>query len=145
MRVAAILLGAHSLLFSVNTGWATHLTDNMRANKISYIISFGGASGNDLSLSCTDAQLSDTYEKVIATYQAQGLDFDIENGTANVARIMKALQQVQKNHPNLTISFTLPVLPEGLTLSGQDVVNQAKSANLKFSCEYHGYGLWPCL
>jgi len=43
---------------------------------------------------------------------------------------MSALKEVQKNHPDLKISFTLPAMPEGLTSSGEDVVRQAKAANL---------------
>jgi chitinase len=119
--------------YSTSAGWGSHLTDKLRANNINHIISFGGASGNDLSKACDTTQLAKVYEQVITTYQPQGLDFDIENDTANVTTVMHALQQIQKNHPNLTISFTLPVMPEGLTSSGQDIVKQAKTANLIYS------------
>lgn len=119
--------------YSTDAGWGAHLTDKLRAKSIDYIVAFGGASGNDLSMACSNPDLIRTYEKIIKTYQPQGLDFDIENGTANVANIMTALQQIQKNNPKLKISFTLPVLPDGLTSSGKDVVKQAQSAGLNFS------------
>lgn len=119
--------------FSVDQAWGVHLTDKLRANKIGYVISFGGASGEDISKACTEAQLIAAYEQVIKTYQPRGLDFDIENGSANVAKVMTALKQVQTNHPALHISFTLPVLPEGLTYSGEDIVKQATAINLNYS------------
>ncbi|EKD71991.1 MAG: hypothetical protein ACD_46C00039G0007 [uncultured bacterium] len=119
--------------YSIESKWAAHLTNNMRENNINYIISFGGASGNDLSLACDDVQLVNVYENVIKTYQPQGLDFDIENGTANIPKIMRALKQIQNTYPNLKISFTLPVMPEGLTTSGQDIVKQAQQQNLRYS------------
>lgn len=119
--------------YSTNSAWGSHLTDKLRSSHIDFIISFGGASGNDISMACTDTQLVNAYEQIIKTYQPKGLDFDIENGTANVAKTMHALQQIQTNHPDLKISFTLPTLPEGLTAEGQSVVTQAKAANLHFS------------
>jgi chitinase len=114
--------------YSVSNSWAAHLTDKLRANHINYKISFGGAAGNDISQACSDSQLVTAYEQVIKTYQPYGLDFDIENGSANVPRLMQAIHQIQLAHPDLQISFTLPVMPEGLTGAGQEVVKQAKAA-----------------
>lgn len=119
--------------YSVKNSWGAHLTDKMRANSIGYIISFGGASGSDMSQSCNESQLASTFEQVLKTYQPQGLDFDIENGSANVPKLMSVLKKIQTSHPDLKISFTLPVLPEGLTASGQDVVAQAKANDLNYS------------
>ena len=119
--------------YSASTGWGSHLTDQLRTNNINYVISFGGASGNDLSLSCSNSQLVSAYTEIIQAYQPQGLDFDIENGTANVDKMMTALQQIQNAHPTLKISFTLPVMPEGLTAEGQEIINQAKANNLNYT------------
>lgn len=119
--------------YSVKTSWGKNLTDKLRSNGISYIVSFGGASGFDISKACTETQLFAAYEQVINTYEPIGLDFDIENGTADVAKIMLVLKKIQAAHPNLKLSFTLPVLPEGLAAPGQDVVNQAKAAGLNFA------------
>jgi chitinase len=119
--------------YSVAAKWGAHLTDKMREKNISTVVSFGGASGNDLSKACNAADLSKIYEDVISIYQPQGLDFDIENGTADVSKIMAVLHEVQSKHPKLALSFTLPVLPEGLTTGGQEVVNQAKAAGLIYN------------
>lgn len=119
--------------YAVSTGWGSHLTSKMHANSIHYTISFGGASGSDISMSCNESQLISTFENILITYQPSGLDFDIENGSANVAKLMQALKQFQNKHPNIQISFTLPVLPEGLTGAGQEVINLAKANNLNYS------------
>lgn len=119
--------------YSVNSSWGSHLTDRLHNQKIPFVVSFGGASGNDLSMNCSATDLIQAYEKVISTYQPQGLDFDIENGTANVSKIMTSLTSIQHQYPNLLLSFTLPVMPEGLTASGEDVIKQAQTAGLNFS------------
>jgi chitinase len=119
--------------YSVAAGWGSHLTDKLRADKIGYIISLGGASGNDLSKACSNSKLMETYNQIIKTYQPEGLDFDIENGSADVANIIAALVNIQKDHPKLKISFTLPVLPDGLTLDGKNIVKAAADAHLNFS------------
>lgn len=119
--------------YSVAKQWAARLTDQLRANHISYAVSLGGASGNDLSMACSETQLIAAYENIINVYQPNGLDFDIENGSANVARMMSALKQVQLVHPELKISFTLPVLPTGLAPEGENVVRQAATASLVFN------------
>ena len=119
--------------YSVNDNWGSHLTDKMRANGIDYVISFGGAIGNDISKACSETQLVSTFEQIVKTYQPSGLDFDIENGTADTNKLMSALKQTQQAHPNLKISFTLQVLPEGLTSEGQGIVNQAKAHDLNYA------------
>jgi chitinase len=119
--------------YSLNKAWGVHLTDKLRTHSIGYTISFGGASGNDISQACSKAQLLNIFETVLKTYQPSGLDFDLENGSANVSKLMNALQQLQKTHSNLKISFTLPTMPEGLTWSGQDILKQAKSHALNYT------------
>ena len=118
---------------SYSIGWGAHLTDKMRANSINYIISFGGASGNDISKACSEPQLIATFEQVVKSYQPQGLDFDIENGSTNINKLLSALNTFQQSHPDLKISFTLPVMPEGLTSSGQDLLKQAKGSQLNYA------------
>ena len=119
--------------YSVKNGWGSHLTDKMRAKGINYIISFGGASGSDISEACNESQLIATFESVIKTYKPQGLDFDIENGSANNNKLLGALNKFQLSHPDIKISFTLPVMPEGLTYSGADILKQAKTSQLHYS------------
>lgn len=119
--------------YSVSSHWSSTLTDQLRQNNIHYFVSFGGAAGNDISANCSDDALLQAYQDVINIYHPDGLDFDIENGTANVAKIMRALAKIQAANPNFPISFTLPVMPEGLVSAGEDVVTQAKQAGLNFS------------
>lgn len=119
--------------YAVADAWAKHLTDKMNANGIKFSVSLGGANGNDMSHDCNDAQLFNAYDQVIKTYQPEGLDFDIENGTAIVSKVMNALKKIQTTHPDIKLSFTLPVMPEGLTAEGQNIVKQAHAANLQFT------------
>lgn len=119
--------------YDVGAGWASHLTDKLRSNGISFIVGFGGSSGNDISMNCSPSQLVSILTQVITTYQPQGLDFDIENGTADVPKLLAAIKQFQTSHPTIKISFTLPVLPEGLTASGQAIVHQAHQDELNYS------------
>jgi chitinase len=119
--------------YAVKTAWGKRMIDKMHSNKLDVIISFGGATGNDISLACSPTELVNAYEKVITTYQANAIDFDIENGTANVANIMIALKQIQRLHPMLPISFTLPVMPEGLTDTGKDIIKIAASHDIRFA------------
>src|SRR3990167_8930655 len=119
--------------YLTHQAWGKHLTDELRAKHISFVISFGGASGNDMSMMCTPSQLLSVYEQILTTYQPAGFDFDIENGTANIPKIIRTLTTFQNNHPTLTLSFTLPVMPEGLTNSGEELVKQAQAAHLNFT------------
>ncbi|MFG3140729.1 cellulose binding domain-containing protein [Streptomyces sp. NPDC048211] len=93
--------------------------------------SFGGASGSELALNCTSAaDLAAAYGKVVDTYKLTKVDFDIEGGalpdTAANSRRSQAIAQLQKSHPGLDVSFTLPVMPEGLTQPGVDLIADAK-------------------
>ncbi|MDR3478805.1 MAG: chitinase [Gammaproteobacteria bacterium] len=119
--------------YAVNTAWGKRMIDTMHSNKLNVVIAFGGATGNDISLACSTTQLVSAYEKVINTYQADAIDFDIENGTANIEKIMTALKQIQHSHPNLPISFTLPVMPEGLASVGREAIKTAASNDLDFT------------
>lgn len=119
--------------FAVSQAWGKHLTDKLKKDNITFDISLGGASGNDLSSFCNPDQLVNAYQQIINTYGPNGLDFDIENNSADVLKIMNALKKIQTDDPDLHLSFTLPVLPEGLIASGEDIIQKAKAANLQFS------------
>ncbi|MGC5361764.1 cellulose binding domain-containing protein [Streptomyces sp. DT24] len=95
-------------------------------------VSFGGAAGAELALHCSSAaDLATAYGKVIDAYRLTKVDFDIEGGalpdTAANTRRSQAIAQLQKSHPGLDVSFTLPVMPEGLTRSGVDLVADARA------------------
>ncbi|MFE6975609.1 cellulose binding domain-containing protein [Streptomyces sp. NPDC057682] len=120
-------------------GGVTGLGDDHVASQIGALraaggdvrVSFGGASGSELALRCSSAaDLAAAYGKVVDTYQLTKVDFDIEGGalpdTAANTRRAQAIAQLQKSHPGLDVSFTLPVMPEGLTQPGVDLIADAK-------------------
>lgn len=96
------------------------------------IISFGGAAGTELGQACsTVAAVQAQYQAVINKYGVKMLDFDIEGApiadTAAVDRRNAALAALQAANPGLIISYTLPVLPVGLTQDGINLMVNAKS------------------
>ncbi|MFD3551868.1 cellulose binding domain-containing protein [Streptomyces goshikiensis] len=101
-------------------------------------VSFGGAAGSELGLVCTSADsLAAAYGKVVDTYGLTKVDFDIEGAalpdTAANTRRAQAIAQLQKSHPGLDVSFTLPVMPEGLTQPGVDLVANARQNGVAIS------------
>ncbi|WP_371598046.1 cellulose binding domain-containing protein [Streptomyces sp. NBC_00564] len=95
-------------------------------------VSFGGASGSELATTCSSADaLATAYGKVVDTYDLTKVDFDVEGGalpdTAANTRRAQAIAKLQQQHPSLDVSFTLPVMPEGLTQDGVNLLSNAKS------------------
>src|SRR3990167_7250645 len=111
--------------YGVHQLWGKHLADKLQAAHISTIVSFGGANGNDVSMACSEDQLIALFDKVMTAYQPIGLDFDIENGTAQVEKLVNALIKTQTKYPLKKLSFTLPVMPEGLTYQGESIIKEA--------------------
>ncbi|MFD4523223.1 cellulose binding domain-containing protein [Streptomyces sp. NPDC058470] len=95
-------------------------------------VSFGGASGSELATACSSADaLVTAYNKVVDVYDLTKVDFDVEGGAlpntaANTIRA-KAIAQLQQQHPSLDVSFTLPVMPEGLTQDGVNLLSNAQA------------------
>ncbi|MFJ2261898.1 cellulose binding domain-containing protein [Streptomyces sp. NPDC087844] len=94
-------------------------------------VSFGGAAGSELALNCSSADaLAAAYGKAVDAYDLTKVDFDVEGGAlpdkaANTRRA-KAIAKLQAEHPGLDVSFTLPVMPEGLTQDGVSLLADAK-------------------
>ncbi|MEV6947479.1 cellulose binding domain-containing protein [Streptomyces sp. NPDC051172] len=121
-------------------GGTTDLANNAVAGQIGALrgrggdvrVSFGGANGIELGLACqsTDA-LAEAYGKVVDEYNLTKVDFDIEGGSLGDAaantRRAQAIAKLQQQRPNLDISFTLPVMPDGLTQIGVDLLSDAKN------------------
>ncbi|WP_020497093.1 chitinase [Sciscionella marina] len=110
--------------------------EKARSEGASPIISTGGAAGLPLAWTCTDQQaIQKGYQQIIDTYKVNQLDFDIEgaaqNDTAAAARNMKAVKALKASNPDLEISVTLPVLPDGLTQDGLKPVQAAKDAGVR--------------
>jgi hypothetical protein len=101
-------------------------------------VSFGGASGSELATTCSSADaLAAAYGKAVDQFKLTKVDFDIEGGalpntTANTNRA-KAIAKLQQQHPDLDVSFTLPVMPEGLTQDGVNLLSNAKSNGVKIN------------
>jgi hypothetical protein len=98
-------------------------------------ISFGGATGTELAIACTDVNaLAAEYQAVVDAYKLKFIDLDVEGAAvadkASVDRRSKALAALQKRNPGLKVSLTLPVLPEGLTQDGLNVVKSARDAGV---------------
>ncbi len=98
-------------------------------------VSFGGATGIELAQACTDVKaLQAEYQAVVTAYNLKFIDLDIEGAAvadpATIARRSTALAALQKANPGLKISLTLPVLPEGLTGDGLNVVRSARDAGV---------------
>ncbi len=126
-------------------GGVTALTDPSIGSDISSLrgaggdvrVSFGGASGTELAQACTSASsLAAAYQKVITAYSLKYIDFDVEGAAvadhASIDRRNQAIATLEANNPGLRVSYTLPVLPTGLTSDGVAVLTSAKNngANL---------------
>ncbi|MEA2702631.1 MAG: hypothetical protein QOD63_576, partial [Actinomycetota bacterium] len=109
----------------------------LRAKGGDVIVSFGGASGQELAQTCTSPDaLVDQYQAVIDRYGLTRIDFDVEGAAAaqpaSIARRSQAIATLQARAAaagkRLEVSLTLPVLPSGLTVDGVNVVRSARDA-----------------
>lgn len=111
--------------------------DKIRAKGGDVILSFGGASGEELACVVSDpVALQMKYQDIIDRYQIKWVDFDIEgpsisNKIANTNR-SKAIKKLQENNPDLKVAFCLPVTPtEGLGADALDVLKDAKANDVR--------------
>jgi hypothetical protein len=101
-------------------------------------ISFGGEAGSELATTCTSlSQLEAAYREVISTYDVNKIDFDVEgaaiaDSAANTLRD-QAIAALQAADSSLQVSFTLPVLPTGLTADGTALLAGAVQAGVRIS------------
>jgi hypothetical protein len=101
-------------------------------------VSFGGASGSELATTCSSADaLAAAYGKAVDAFKLTKVDFDVEGGalpnTAANTRRAQAIAKLQQQHPDLDVSFTLPVMPEGLTQDGVNLLSNAKQNGAKIA------------
>jgi hypothetical protein len=120
------------------------MTENFYTNQISairsrggdVIVSFGGEGGKELALAETNiAALEANYQSVINAYKFTWLDFDIEgkalsNTEANQRR-NTVLARLQAKNPELIISYTLPVDPDGISDDTQNLLTDATKKGVK--------------
>jgi len=122
------------------SGWQSQISA-LQAEGGDVSISFGGytvdTDSTDLGATCSSASAMATQvESVVTTMNVTHLDFDIESNeltnSADYTRTAQALAQVRSwasaNGTQLTISYTIPVLPTGLTQSGVNVLDAAASS-----------------
>ncbi|MFI1506742.1 cellulose binding domain-containing protein [Streptomyces sp. NPDC020597] len=101
-------------------------------------VSFGGAAGSELATTCPSATaLAAAYARAVDAYRLTKVDFDVEGGAlpnaaANTRRA-QAIAELQRAHPGLDVSFTLPVMPEGLTQDGVSLLAGARSAGVRIA------------
>ncbi len=123
------------------SGWQSQIS-SLQAQGGDVSISFGGytvdTDGTDLGNACSSASAMATQvESVVTTLNVSHLDFDIESNeetnSADYTRTAQALAQVRSwassNGRQLSITYTLPVLPTGLTQDGLNVLNTAAANN----------------
>jgi hypothetical protein len=122
-----------------SSGWQSQISDLRNAGG-DVAISFGGytsdTNGTDLGNACSTADAAAAQiENVVTTFDASRLDFDIESSeltnTADVTRTNQALAEVKSwasdNGRPLSISYTIPTAPTGLTSDGLNVLTNGQS------------------
>ncbi|HEY1600283.1 MAG TPA: cellulose binding domain-containing protein [Pirellulales bacterium] len=102
--------------------------------------SFGGEAGQELAQVITDVgKLTAAYQTVITDYNLTYIDFDIEGAAvadhASIDRRSQALAALEQTAAaaghTLSIWYTLPVLPTGLTADGLYVLQSALKYGVK--------------
>jgi hypothetical protein len=121
--------------FDPRTAWEKDQIDAVRALGGDVKISLGGESGSELAQVCSTPQAVETeYQAIVDAYNLKYLDIDIEGGAVadptSIARRSQALALLQQARPNVKISLTLPVLPEGLDANGFAVLKSAHDAGV---------------
>lgn len=125
------------------SGWESQISA-LQAEGGDVAVSFGGytvdTDGTDLGNQCSSASaMAAQVESVVTTLNVTHLDFDIESSeqsnTADITLTAQALTQVRQwasaSGYDLTISYTIPVLPTGLTTysgGGYDVLSTSLAA-----------------
>jgi chitinase len=85
------------------------------------IVSFGGAGGKDLARTCSNVNaLTDAYQSVIVKFDITHVDFDVEGKAIkhsqldSMTRRFAAIRGLESEDPNLFVSVTIGVGPDGL-------------------------------
>jgi hypothetical protein len=108
-------------------------------------ISFGGANGQEIAQVIEDVGvLVSEYSRVIDMYSLTRIDFDIEGGAVaedkSVDTRNKAIVELKKKYPQLQITYCLPVLPIGLALAGEKLVQNARKNGAVIE-SFHGMSM----
>ncbi|AYG81171.1 putative bifunctional chitinase/lysozyme [Streptomyces hundungensis] len=100
-------------------------------------VSFGGQAGKELALTCrTPAQLAAAYRSALDAVGSAEADFDIEGAAltdpAALTRRAEAIALLQKERA-LKVTFTLAVMPTGLTPQALALLKSAEEHGVKIS------------
>ena len=123
-----------------DAGW-NGAVNSLRASGGDVMVSFGGASGTELTSCGTVATMQAQYKRVIDQFNLTRIDLDIEGSilgdTASNDRRNQALANLQAQYASagrtLAVDYTLPVNPTGLESNSLSLLNNAKSHNLNMS------------
>ncbi len=114
-----------------------------------FILSFWGAYGKPLFVSCNSKDLKEQYENIINKLWIYRLDFDIEwvwiTKTDEIDKLVKVLKYLKIKYPQLTISFTLPVMQYWLTADWVNVLkilNKNNFEDIIINIMTMNYGYW---
>lgn len=131
--------------YGLGTDYDTQLRtqiNTLRSMGGDVIVSFGGAANREIAEVITNSTaLQAAYQSIIDAYGLTHIDFDIEGGAvadrASVDRRNQAIAALQRaataaGRP-LEVSYTLPVLPTGLTPDGVYVLQSAKNFGVVLS------------
>jgi hypothetical protein len=96
-----------------------HVITSAQRKHVKVTVSFGGASGTELALSCTGVeQLTAAYRSVIRRFSLTHVDFDIEGGQlgdhASIVRRFHAIRALERSDHHLVVSLTVPSAVHGL-------------------------------
>ncbi len=120
--------------YTPDQGFLVDQLDDLRAQGGDIMLSFGGAAGTELAAACATAEdLAMAYQSIIDAYQLTHIDFDIEGAwVAHPSSIehrslaIRLLQDWARDAGRtLHVWYTLPVLPQGLTWDGLNVLESA--------------------
>lgn len=101
-------------------------------------VSFGGASGKELAESCDSASaLAQAYGEALDAAGSTQADFDVEGDaltdSESVELRSEAIALLQKERDDLTVSFTLPVMPSGLDDDSLALLESANNSAVQVS------------
>lgn len=101
-------------------------------------VSFGGASGKELATTCDSvSKLTAAYATALDAAGSSQADFDIEGDELTdadtVALRSQAIAALQKERPDLEVSFTLPVMPSGLDSDSLALLESANKYDVQVS------------
>ncbi|WP_369224546.1 chitinase [Streptomyces sp. R39] len=110
----------------------------LKENGATVRVSFGGASGKELATTCSTAsELAAAYGAALDAAGSSQADFDIEGDTLtdsdSVALRSEAIARLQRERPDLKVSFTLPVMPSGLDSGGLALLESANEYDVQVS------------